>query len=64
MIVSSSSGNLFPQGVATPVIINGIKFKYLSSTTEYIHELYFMLTVSQATNAQIKKMVIVPQVIP
>ena len=64
LIMSGSSNNLFPQSVPISVVISNIQFKFLSSTSQYIHQFYFMLTVSQATNAAVRKMVIVPQVIP
>ena len=62
-ISSTSSTNLYPQLVPTPIIINNLKFKYASSHSSYFYQFYFQLTVSLATNGLIKKYLATPMVV-
>lgn len=45
-INSGSSNNYFLMGTPTTVLINNLKFKYVSSNTEFIYQFYFQITLS------------------
>jgi hypothetical protein len=62
-IASTSSSNLFPQSMTTIVTINQLKFLYASSHSFYNYHLYYMLTVSQASQAVTKKFLSAPMVV-
>jgi hypothetical protein len=62
-IASSSSNNLYPQSITTPIVINNLKFKFASSHSTYLYHFYFQLTVSLATNGLVKKYLATPMVV-